>query len=81
MGLKRDNEVIRVDVRFHLVATLCMPHVCPGGAQMVARGSHGLSCHRCAGRLMRHSLINELICRALGKAGVAAMREPSGLLP
>jgi len=29
---------------------------------------------------MRHSLINELIYRALGRAGVAAMREPSGLV-
>jgi len=29
---------------------------------------------------MRHSLITELICRALGRAGVAAIREPSGLV-
>jgi len=79
-GLRMDNEVILVAVRFRLGATLCMPHVCSCGVQVDARGSHGLSCHRSAGRHMRHSLINELICRALGRAGVAAMTEPSGLV-
>jgi len=44
--------------------------VCSCGEQVDIRGSHGLSCHRSAGRPMRPSLINEF----------AAMREPSGLV-
>src|SRR5207245_2381738 len=45
-----------------------------------ARGAHGLSCVKSAGRQMRHSLINDLIWRALGRAGVTASKEPTGLI-
>jgi len=79
VGLRID-EVIWVAVGFRLGAALCMPHVFSCSSQVDARSSHGLSCHRCAGCHMRDSLINELICRALGRAGVAAMREQSSLV-
>jgi len=45
VGLRMDNEVIRVAVGFRLGPTLCMPHVCSCGAQVDTRGSHGLPCH------------------------------------
>ena len=53
---------------------------CPCGDQVDARGTHGLSCMRSAGRSMRHSLINDIIHRSLSRAGVAAAREPNGLI-
>src|SRR6478609_3709082 len=45
------------------------------------RGSHGLSCMRSAGRQTRHSMLNDIINRALLRARVASCKEPSGLVP
>ena len=45
-----------------------------------ARGSHGLSCRRSAGRQTRHALLNDAIHRALVQAGVPANKEPTGLM-
>jgi hypothetical protein len=44
-----------------------------------ARGTHGLSCKRSAGRTSRHFFINDLIWRALTRAGIPSIKEPSGL--
>ena len=43
-------------------------------------GTHGLSCQRSAGRHQRHSQVNDIICRALVRAGVSAHREPTGTI-
>ena len=32
------------------------------------------------GRHLRHNLINDIICRALVRAGIPAIREPTGLI-
>ena len=79
-GLRLDDEAIRVAVGLRLGSNLCMPHECPCGALVDARGSHGLSCRRSAGRLPRHSMLNDLVRRALVRAGVPATLEPLGLL-
>ena len=81
VGLRMDDETVRVAVGLRLGATLCTPHQCPCGGQVDARGSHGLSCHRSAGRQPRHAQLNDIIQRALGRAGVSAVKEPSGLIP
>ena len=39
-----------------------------------------MACRRSAGRQTRHALFNDVIHRALVKAGVPASKEPSGLL-
>jgi hypothetical protein len=44
------------------------------------RGSHALSCRVSAGRQARHHYINDLIYRALVRAGVPATNEPKDLL-
>ena len=46
---------------------------------MTARGHHGLSCSRSAGRHPRHRALNEVISRALRSAGVPSQLEPAGL--
>ena len=79
-GLRLDDEAIRVAVGLRLGVNLCAPHACPCGAQVDARGNHGLACRRSAGRLPRHALLNDLVHRALVKAGVPSAKEPSGLL-
>ena len=52
------------------------PHACPSGALVDARGNHGLSCRRSAGRQARHAQVNDTIHRALVRAGVPSTREP-----
>ena len=79
-GLRLDNEAIRVAIGLRLGASLCSPHSCPCGALVDARGSHGLSCRRSAGRQARHAQINDAIHRALIRAGVPSTKEPVGLM-
>lgn len=80
VGLRFSNEALRVAVGLRLGATICAPHTCRCTAPVNARGNHGLSCTKSAGRQMRHSLINNIISRALSRAGIAAKREPPGLV-
>jgi hypothetical protein len=78
-GLRLDDEAIRVAVGLRLGANLCEPHICPCGALVDCRGSHGLSCKMNSGRMSRHNNMNDLIFRALIKAGIPATKEPAGL--
>ena len=79
-GLRMDNEAVRVAVGLRLGANLCSPHSCPCGAFVDARGSHGLSCRRSAGRQTRHAQLNDAIHRALVRAGIPSTKEPVGLM-
>ena len=80
IGLRMSYEIIRVAIGIRLEAKLCEPHQCTCGALVDARGLHGLSCRYSAGRHARHSLLNDTIWRALNKAGVQSIKEPTGLL-
>jgi hypothetical protein len=79
-GLRLDNEAIRVAVGFRLGAKLCEPHHCPCGEEVDIKGLHSLVCKKSAGRMRRHQHLNDVVCRALNKAGVPAVKEPVGLL-
>ena len=74
------NDAIRVAAGLRLGSNLCAPHTCSCGQAVDARGSHGLSCMRSAGRSLRHSLVNDIIYRELIRADVAAVKEPTGLI-
>lgn len=78
-GLRLDNETVRVAVGLRLGVAICEPHLCACGANVSARGAHGLSCSLGFGRQARHSNINDLIHRSLNRAGIPAIKEPSGL--
>ena len=78
-GLLLENEAIRIAVGFRLGAKTCEPHVCPCGTQVDALGLHGLSCRRSSGRTSRHHNLNDLVWRALTRAGVPSLKEPVGL--
>jgi hypothetical protein len=73
-------DVIQVAAGLRLGANFCAPHTCPCGAGIDARGIHGLSCARSAGLHLRHTLINDIECRALERANVTAVKESSDLL-
>jgi len=77
-GLRMSNETIRIATGLRLGAALCAPHNCSCGASVDARGIHGLSCRRSAGRHQKHAQLNDIIHRALTRAGIAAVKEPSG---
>ena len=49
------------------------------GSLVDARGLHGLSCRKSAPGHVRHSLINDILWRAIRKAQVPACKEPVGL--
>ena len=79
-GLRLNDDAVRVAVGLRLGSNLCDQHVCVCGAKVDCRGTHGLSCKRSAGRSARHAFVNDLIHRALVRAGIASVKEPAGLL-
>ena len=80
-GLRRSNEAIRVAIRLRLGLSLCESHPCPCGSVVDARGLHGLSCKRSAGRFTRHQQLNDVIWRILRRADIPAIKEQSRLIP
>ena len=81
LGLRMDNESVRIAVGLRLGTNLCAPFICACGSQVDACGSHGLSCVKSAGRQLRHSLVNNEVLKAFSRAGIPATREPTGLIP
>ena len=49
------------------------------GCQVDAQGLHGLACKKSIPRLIRHSMLNDILWRAVKKAQVPACKEPVGL--
>ena len=78
-GLMLDDEAVRVAIGFRLGAKICEPHTCVCGSQVDVLGTHCPSCKRSSGRISRHNNINDIIFRALIKAGVPSKKEPVGL--
>ena len=80
LGLRMENDVIRVVIGLRLGATLCEPHHCLHcHADVDSTGSHGLSCHYSKERHPRHAALNDLIKRALDTAKIPCHLEPTGL--
>ena len=79
-GLRLDDEAIRVAIGLRLGTSLCEPHTCVCGTPVNVLGTHGLACKRGAGRMGRHQFLNDIIWRALNRANVPAVKEPSGLI-
>ena len=81
LGLRMDDNTVRVAVGLRLGSTLCRPHICQHcGADVDQRATHGLSCKKSEGRHYRHGAINDIIHRALTTARIPSRLEPSGLV-
>src|SRR5688572_26976040 len=78
-GLRLDDETIRVAVGLRLGINLCQPHPCSCGTLVDARGTHGLVYKLSSGRMARHHHNNDLVWRALQRAGIPSTKEPVGL--
>ena len=58
LGLRMDNDPIRVAVGLRLGVVLCSPHSCQYcGAAVDQSGLHGLSCQYSTGRHYRHAAL------------------------
>ena len=79
LGLRLDNNAIRIATGLRLGCALANPHICVCGAQVDATAIHGLSCKRSAGRHSRHSEINSIIQHAMTSSHIPSVREPVGM--
>ena len=80
LGLRMDNDSIRIAVGLRLGTALCLPHDCSQcGASVDETGVHALSCRRSQGRLPHHSSLNDIVKRALIAVKVPCTLEPRGL--
>ena len=81
LGLRMDDDTIRVAVGLSLGSPLCRPHICHHcGAEVNSHATHGLSCrHWSEGRHFRHAAINDIVHRALSSAKIPSRLEPTGI--
>ena len=77
LGLKLDNESLRISVALRLGVEIAMPYNCICGTSVEGTATHGLDCRRTGGRHARHFAVNNIIQRALHAAGVPSQLEPS----
>ena len=74
-----DNDTLRIGVAVRVGLTACIPHRCNCGTTVDIFGTHPLSCRFSAGRIPRHSALNDVVRRGLPAAGIPSILEPSGL--
>ena len=60
LGLRMDDNTLRIAIGLRLGTPLCIPHLCYHcGANVDTLGSHGLSFRFSAGRHFRHAMLND----------------------
>ena len=80
LGLRMDDDTVRIAVALRLGLPICTPHTCRHcGIRVDACAHHGLSCLKNSGRYHRHAAVNNVIYRAMASAGIPSTLEPSGL--
>lgn len=80
LGLRLDNEVVRIAVGLRLGLPLCRPHRCTNcEVEVNDQGTHGLSCRFSKGRHLRHGAVNDVVKRSLEAAKIPAHLEPSDI--
>ena len=80
LGLRMDDNAVRVAVGLRLGVPLCHPHLCRHCGEEVGQlGTHGLSCKFSQGRFHRHGALNNIIHRALTTARVPSRLEQVGM--
>ena len=79
MGLFLSNEEFRVSSSLRLGIKCFEPHKCPCNADINSLGSHCFTCKRNNGRILRHTMVNEIISRALKSANCPNIQEPAYL--
>ena len=80
LGLRMDDDTVRIAVGLRLGAPTCGPHQCRHcSVEVDVFGRHSLSCKKSEGRHFRHSALNDIVKRGLSAAHIPRL-EPTGLL-
>ena len=79
VGTRLDDETLRISVALQIGLNVCLAHQCRYGATVQSGGLHLLSWRFFAGRLPRHSAINNITKRSLDTAGLYSILESVGL--
>ena len=80
LGLRMDDNTVRVAVGLRLGTSLCRPHSCAHcRAEVDCKATHGLSCRRSVGRHYWHAALNDIVHRAMTSAHIPSRLEPSGI--
>ena len=80
LGLRMDDNTVRVAVGLRLGTSLCRPHLCAHcGAEVECKATHDLNCRWSEGRHYRHAALNDIVHRALTSAHIPSRLEPSGI--
>ena len=79
LGLKLDDQQLRISIGLRLSANICVAHTCYCGKKVERDGLHGLSCTKNAGCFSRHATLNSLKKQTLGCLDLPSMLEPRGL--
>lgn len=79
IGLKLNNEELRVAVAFRLGSPISLPHICVCGSQADEYGLHALNCKRLSSRHARHQILNDIIANGFHSAKIPVIKEPTGL--
>jgi hypothetical protein len=79
-GLRLSNDAVRVAVGLRLGIKICEAHTYTCGQLVNVLGTHSLSCKHAPGRSARHHSLNDVVARALTKAGIPVQKEPLGLV-
>ena len=79
LGLKHDDQQLRISIGLRLGANICVAHTCHYGKRVERDGFHGLSCTNSAGPFSRHSTLNSLIKQTLGSLDLPLVLKSRGL--
>ena len=79
LGTRLDDECVRTSVALRLGLRVHGDFECKCGEKAERKGYHGLACRLGGGRQLRHSALNDFICRLFSKASIPTSKEPSGL--
>ena len=79
LGTRLDDETVRTSIALRLGLKIHNVYQCRCGESAIELGYHGLACRLGGGRQLRHSAINDYICRLFSKASIPITKEPSGI--
>ena len=79
LGLKLEDEELRIAVALRLGIKVSLPYSCECGVRVAENATHGLDCRRSSGKHIRHASANDVIIRALQASGIPSQKEPQGL--
>ena len=79
LGTHLDSHTVRVAVALRVGADVTSQYRCRCGSLSDRKGYHALTCRFSAGRIPRHTALNDIVRRALKSAGVPTLLEPQGI--